>query len=61
MQKYVEIGQSRRTYMAMRTMIKDVEMLKLRPAPLGRWIYGALKAYILNGGTNTNYQILLIL
>lgn len=58
MQKYVEIGQSRRTYMAMRTKIKDVEMLKLRPA-LGEVIYAALKAYILNGGTNTNYQILL--
>lgn len=53
--RHVDIGNSRRTFMSLRTFIKDVGFFRLRPT-LGDTIYAALMAYIKDNGSSENYK-----
>jgi hypothetical protein len=55
----VDIGSSRRTFMALKGSIKDVEALRIRPA-LGETIYAALLGFNVRAGNSTLSRLLQI-
>lgn len=53
-QQHVDIGSSRRTFMALKNSVRDVENMYIFPA-LGDAIFDKLKINILDGGTSETY------
>lgn len=54
-QQHVDIGNSRRTFMALKGSIRDMENMRILPA-LGDAIYAFLKENILKNGDSENYK-----
>jgi len=53
-QRFVDIGNSRRTFMSLRAAIKDMQFFRVRPS-LGETIYAGLMAFIKDNGNSENY------